>query len=459
MKKNNFLLFVFFALHFFTNAQSWTELGPGAAALPAGYLNAVVTDPAGNVYTAGTFKNSNDEYYVAKWDGSSWSELGTGTNPLKANGEISALVSDKSGNIYAAGFFTNGATNNNGFNYVAKWDGSNWTELGTASDMMYYPGAILSLTIDKDDNIYAAGNFSDITGKSIVLKWDGSSWSGLGSGTTALRANSAITSIAVDGSGNVYAGGFFTNGSDNSLGNYYVAHWDGSSWSELGGTNTININFFIYALACDASGNVYAGGGFTNASNYFYVTHWNGSSWSELGTGNEALNANLNITALTVDAAGALYAGGEFSDANSTYYVAKWNGTTWTELGTGANSLFAYETIKSIAVDLSGNVYAAIGKQFIKKFDPTPITTANVNPANTIDVAVYPNPSDGNIELSNLKEDVELQVQDMIGKTVYTRTLKKEQVSINLKGLASGMYTLLLSGQQGIYTPVKLVVE
>ena len=44
--------------------------------------------------------------YVAKWDGTTWSELGTGTNALNADDWIFSVCSDRYGNIYTGGLFT-----------------------------------------------------------------------------------------------------------------------------------------------------------------------------------------------------------------------------------------------------------------------------------------------------------------------------------------------------------------
>jgi hypothetical protein len=69
------------------------------------------------IYTsAGGFTNSADEQYVAKWDGSRWTELGAGANGLHANGLIYALATDNAGNVYTAGHFTNSV----GKYYVAR---------------------------------------------------------------------------------------------------------------------------------------------------------------------------------------------------------------------------------------------------------------------------------------------------------------------------------------------------
>ena len=40
---------------------------------------------------------ASGQYYVGKWDGTNWSELGSGTDRLHANGEIVAICSDAAG--------------------------------------------------------------------------------------------------------------------------------------------------------------------------------------------------------------------------------------------------------------------------------------------------------------------------------------------------------------------------
>jgi hypothetical protein len=101
------------------------------------------------------------------------------------------------------------------------------------------------------------------------------SWSELG-GQNGLATNYTINSVCSDASGNIYAGGYFTN----SSGNKYVAKYNGSSWSELGGLNGLAANHWIHSVCNKASGNIYAAGEFTNSSGNSYVAKYNGSAWS-----------------------------------------------------------------------------------------------------------------------------------------------------------------------------------
>ncbi|HEX7905106.1 MAG TPA: T9SS type A sorting domain-containing protein [Chitinophagaceae bacterium] len=336
---------VFIFLHFLlsvfiTNAQSgWNEIKSDVVnALNTVEINALAKDATGTIVYAAVGNN------VLKWQANVWTQLGT----LNTNSAINTLTTDAAGNVYAAGFFSNA----NNFAYVAKWNGTSWSELGSGANALNANGVIYSLTTDPAGNIYAAGSFNNTVGKKYVAKWNGTTWSELG-GLGALSANGFIWSVASDASGNIYAGGGFTNANNKS----YVAKWNGASWSELGGVNALGANSGILTVTTDPAGNVYAGGQFTNATNKRYVAKWNGTAWAELGTGANALNASDWIVTIIADGSGNVYAGGNFANS-AGQYVAKWNGTNWTELGAGANSLHANGVINSLIRLSSGDVYA-----------------------------------------------------------------------------------------------------
>ena len=141
---------------------------------------------------------------------------------------------------------------------------------------------------------------------------------------------------------------------------YFAAH--SQAWIELGtGSNALNANYSIWSIIADPGGNIYAAGGFTDSPTYIeghsYVAKWDGTQWTELGgNGVNALNANNAIYAITQDAAGNIYAAGNFTDPNGRQYVAKWNGTTWGELGFDTIGLNAIAPIYAITTDAVGNV-------------------------------------------------------------------------------------------------------
>ena len=161
-------------------------------------IKCLTKDKSGNLYAAGTFYNDSGKYYVAKWNGSSWNELG-GINGGKFNWDINCLTTDTMGNVYAAGEFYN----DSGKNYVAKWNGINWVELGGANSSKFN-GWINTVTTDLNGNVYAAGQFYNDSSKSYIAKWDGSKWVEMG-GRNKSNFIGTINSIKIDKSGNIYA--------------------------------------------------------------------------------------------------------------------------------------------------------------------------------------------------------------------------------------------------------------
>lgn len=352
-------------------AQTWAELGTGTGALNAnGTIQRLYVDPSGNVYAAGEFTNTaTGNSYVARWNGTAWSMLGTGSNGLtNANGGLSALTGDAAGNIYTAPNDLNSASP---VSNVFQWNGTNWTQVGAGTAGLNANNMIQALATTGTGTLYAGGFFTNAAGMAYVAKWDGSNWTQMGTGINELNAI-YIPAIVTDASGGVYIAAMHASITSGSP--YFIAKWDGAGWTELGAIP----NGQTYALAIDASGNLYAGGNFTNGSGNHYVAKWDGTTWVELGTAGNLLNANAAIRTVAVDGAGNVYAAGDFTNASGKHYVARWDGTSWTELGTGTNALNANNDVLSVATDAAGHVYAAgdftnsSNKMYVSRFTLPP---------------------------------------------------------------------------------------
>jgi hypothetical protein len=335
---------------------SWSALGSGVDSSPDAVVYALAVDASNNVYAGGWFTvaGGNSADMVAKWDGSSWSALGSGMN-----NNVYALALDKSGNLYAGGDFSKA-----GGNFIvglAKWDGGSWSAPGS-----WNGGTVYALAVDGSSNLYAGGAFSSAGGTSAsdIAKWNGSSWSALGSGM-----NNVVRALAFDKSGNLYAGGDFTTAGTCSSGCNYIAKWNGSSWSALDGGMTGGFGTKVVdALAFDNSGNLYAAGQFGGAGSCtigcYKLAEWNGSSWSALGGG---ILGGVNVFALAVDASGNVFLGGNFDwPYDPGPYIAKVHGNNWANLGSGLD-----DTVYALALDSSENLYA--GGKFTSS-DGTPIS-------------------------------------------------------------------------------------
>ena len=136
--------------------------------------------------------------YIAKWNGSSWSALGSGMGGGVLHTYVSALAVSGS-DLYAGGYFT--TAGGTAAKNIAKWNGSSWTALGSGMN----GGGVAALAVSGSD-LYAGGVFTTAGGVAAnnIAKWNGSSWTALGSGM-----NGVVYALAVSGS-DLYAGGYFT---------------------------------------------------------------------------------------------------------------------------------------------------------------------------------------------------------------------------------------------------------
>lgn len=318
---------------------SWTALISGGTNGLNGYCNALAIDSVGNVYVGGVFTQagSTSANSIAKWDGSSWSALGNGLTKSGGTASCRALAIDSNNNLYAGGSFTTAGTE--GVNYIAKWDGTTWSALGTGNNygLNNYCDA---LAIDPSNNVYAGGSFTTAGGTSItasyIAKWDGTSWSALISGGTNGLNNYCLALAINKGSRSLYIGGQFT-----SPGNY-VAQWDLDLHIWFG--PSIGLNKYCYALAIASNYDVYIGGEFTSPSSY--IIKWDGGNWYALSNG-----LNSSCISLAIDSNNNVYAGGLFTSPGA--YVAKWNRFVWSSLSSGLNS-----QCDALAIDSNNYVYA-----------------------------------------------------------------------------------------------------
>lgn len=128
------------------------------------------------------------------------------------------------------------------------------------------------------------------------------------------------------------------------------------------------------------------------------------------------------------------------------------------------NTSFTGDTIIPLAVlNLLAAQSGAEGFGYkVKVVDPTGINTINEQLANAMQV--MPNPSNGRFDVKlDMYEQVsgELNVLDITGKTVYSQTVNTTgayTTSIDLGGIAKGMYVVQLKTSKGIASK-KLSIE
>jgi hypothetical protein len=328
--------------------DNWISLNPSTSG-PRAVVYAAAVDGTGNLYMGGDFRSVGNVFAtnIAKWNGTSWSPLGSGMGGATYPYVWALTVSGS--DLYAGGGFR--TAGGSAAYYVAKWNGSGWSALGSGMD-----NEVRALAVS-GTNLYVGGYFATAGGREArsIAKWNGSSWSAVGSGTYG-----QVDALAVSGS-DLYAGGSFTTVGGSPAN--YIAKWDGNSWSPLG--SGMGFPFArVYALAV-SGGMLYAGGYFTTAGGNpaNNIAKWNGTSWSALGSGMSGGPYSTHVSALAV-LGGDLYAGGSFTNAGGSpaNYIAKWDGSSWSALGSGMNGLVYALAVSGSALYAGGGFTTAGGK-------------------------------------------------------------------------------------------------
>ncbi len=305
------------------SAGAWGAVGNGMD----GAVYALAST-GNDLYAGGDFRVAGGIVVkrIAKWNGSTWSSLGTGIGDIGGVRAIAILGSD----VYAGGTFPSagGASNTT---FVAKWNGSSWSGLSTGTE-----ATVNALAVSGSD-LYVGGDFNSAGGlsnTSYIAKWNGSSWSSMGTGMP-----NYVYCLATSGT-DVFAGGAFVSAGGTAAN--YIARWNGSAWNALG-TGT---NGSVRGMAVSGS-DLYVGGTFSLAggvSNTSSIAKWNGSAWTAMGTG-----VNSSVTSVVANSTNVFVAG-EFTSAGlgAANRIAMWNGRTWQPLGSGLNNTVS-------ALSLTGN--------------------------------------------------------------------------------------------------------
>ena len=354
------------------DGTSW-ELTPGAGSQGIQTMLGYDDGSGPALYVGGNFTTFDGLVAngIARWDGTTWTALGSG---LMKSGEapvISDLVGYDDGSgpeLFAVGRFDTAGSSP--ASNVASWDGTQWAAVGSGLNL--WARCLVVDHLSTQASLFAAGDFSAVfgygnLGANRVARWDGVEWSRLGSG---LDGPVLATVLHDDGggAGNVlYAGGEFTTAGGVELAR--VGRWDGASWSPVG----LGIDGLVYALAVhdDGSGagdQLYAGGDFFLADGLpaSRVARWDGVNWTALGGG---LNDKVFALARFDDGSGAgpeLYAGGEFTlaDGAPAQGIAKWNGVAWQPVGGGLDGV-QFPTARAFALYDDGSGAALfVGGQF-----------------------------------------------------------------------------------------------
>ena len=271
------------------DGATWQPLGGGlnaGAMVNRGvWALAAHTDASGHsLYAGGEFLKAGavTAPRIARWNGKQWSAVGTGMNGL-----VTALASHDDGSggaaLYAAGNFT--AAGGVSAIRVAKWNGASWSPLGSGLNGM--ARTLRSFDDGAGPALYAGGEFTQAGGAPAlsVAKWAGGAWSPL----PGIIVGPVCTLAIYDaGEGpRLHAGGYFAFGNGNF--DKFIGRWDGGAWKATTSQSPFPYGR-IHALRVFDDGNgpaLFAGGDFKDfeppPDSMRYIARLRDGVWSPSG--------------------------------------------------------------------------------------------------------------------------------------------------------------------------------
>jgi hypothetical protein len=405
------------------------------------------------LYASGWFDYAGGNYLpsAVKWNGSSWQLLGTPVQTLFAF------------HYHKDTLFATGAISNTIYE-IGYWDGTDWVVTDTANVTVK---GMLSL----GDTLAAFGHFDSIqhvAAKGVAFKyngqWQSTNFPFVWYNPPPYVSDPPLVNHLLFYNGDLYAGGTF----EDTLGNpVNLARYDGISWQPVpglsGGWGGIG-TMAVY------NGELYVGGGFTSPCKG--IAKWNGSTWSDVG--GSVTNSGLgDVFAMNVHN-NNLYAAGQFSEIGGVNapYLAQWDGSQWCNfvgndlISTIGAIQFWRDTMYVLCANMitMQDTVGRIGKWMGDYIGDTCGAVGIKEVAVGTEINLYPNPAIDEINLEfELKEskNVTISVYNSIGQEMFSETEKGgsglRTKRLNVSHLSSGMY--IIQVRQGDWIANKRLIK
>ena len=144
---------------------------------------------------------------------------------------------------------------------------------------------------------------------------------------------------------------------------------------------------------------------------------------------------------------------------NAAGYISTIAGTTATGFsGDGGPAIAAsFNGADGLAVDNAGNVYIADGNNYrVRKVQLPNLSVPVVSNLNR--VAAFPNPTNGPVNIINA-QGCDYLLYDEAGRQVLGGRVQSARETFDLKGRASGLYTLQVSNTLGDKKTIRIILE
>lgn len=456
-------------------------------------ITSIDTDNFGNIYIAGSFENtitlgattlttSSGGRFISKLNSNGdyiWAIQNTGLND---NYSIVDIKADSIGNVFITGSVRSATLSLGSLIistpsndpaladervFIAKFDSNGiglWGKTGIVTGTNIFGAIPASIAPDNNGGAVICGRFAHntLSFDSIVLtkinsidmfvaKFDnnGNTMWAYSAGSIYPQSTQA-KAVSVDSDGNVYVGGSFPH--TVTFGNINLNSTIGAQlflvkynavgtvlWAKTSGYGT-NGYSTVRTIDTDENNNVYVGGltfattiDFTNNvtltnlgnSGAFFVTKYNSSGVPSWSKGVTDFNANNSIS-IDCKSENDLFIGGNFS--------------------TNSLQLGSIQLTKSNA---SSDI-------FVGRLNNTSLSTSEFA---TNSFSVFPNPTSNILNIKYFKVNSIYTLYNISGQTVKQGILFKDEETLYLNELQSGLYILKLTDPDGNINQKKIIIQ
>ncbi len=301
------------------NGDNWSEVNNDFLSKGNFWVSSLEVNLNGDVFAwishFGVFRSTNS--------GDNWAKVNVNIGHISSYSfpdAISSLAINSSGHIFAT---SHGV-------YRSEDNDNSWEYVFGHLTKTYLYGSHERLTIDKNDNIYAAGS------QGIFKSTDnGETWANIYNDSTRSYSSEQILCLNTNSVGDIIAYTEYEG--------LIRSTDEGNSWSQ------INKDVGVSSIAINSNGDIYIG---TNYAGVLMSTD-NGDNWAAINNG---LYIQGVINAIAINSSGDIFIG-----KDEGIYRTTDNGNNWVKRNSGLKN----HMVGSLVINSYGYIYAGIYKYFI----------------------------------------------------------------------------------------------
>lgn len=230
------------------NGSGW-RISRGASVFSGTSLQAVAGSASNDVWAVG-YEGWRQYPLIEHWNGSAWTKVAQPVPPYTGGAQLFGVAALSPTDAWAVGQWQ-------GEPLFLHWDGSSWSIVAGPSP--YYGGGLAAVAAASPTDIWAVGTESTIVGgnyvhRPLMAHWDGSTWTQVAGPDVGSTADA--TGIAVLPDSEAWLVGVLPGGQQQTL----SEHWDGTSWSIVQSPNPNQDAEFAGVALMPGSNTVWAGG-------------------------------------------------------------------------------------------------------------------------------------------------------------------------------------------------------